>query len=222
MSFSGNATLMTLPKRVLLVSLILSFTIFLWASQSFAQQPAVGNVPANPPHSTQNNAQGINPNDTFTFDEVLNTGHKFFGSVSGGLASVVERAFSRFGLPNGYILGEQAAGAFVGGLQYGEGVLYTKNAGQYKTFWQGPTIGWDFGGAGTRTMMLVYQLPNVDALYKRFPGVSGSAVVIGGIEMSVRKRGPIVIVPIRSGVGARLGVNVGYLKFTTKPTFNPF
>lgn len=164
----------------------------------------------------------INQNDTFSVREVVSTGHRFFGSVSGGLASVIERAFSKFGLPNGYILGEQASGAFFGGLQYGEGVLYTKKAGQYKAYWQGPTIGWDFGGAGTRTMMLVYQLPDIDALYKRFPGVSGSAVVVGGIEMSVRKRGAIVVVPIRSGVGARLGVNVGYLKFTTHPTINPF
>jgi len=174
------------------------------------------------PGTAQAQSQEIRPDDTFTFNEVLDTGHKFFGTVSGGLASVIERAFSRFGLPNGYILGEQAAGAFIGGLEYGEGTLYTKNARQYKAFWQGPTIGWDFGGAGTRTMMLVYQLPNVDALYRRFPGVSGSAVVIGGVEMSVRKRGDTIVVPIRSGVGARLGVNVGYLKFTTKSTINPF
>lgn len=174
------------------------------------------------PHNAAAQQNNINPNDTFSVDEILNTGHKFFGNVSGGLASVVERAFSRFGLPNGYVLGEQAAGAFIGGLQYGEGVLHTKNSGQYKAFWQGPTIGWDFGGAGTRTMMLVYQLPDVESLYKRFPGVSGSAVVIGGVEMSVRKRGSTIVVPIRSGVGARLGVNVGYLKFTTKATINPF
>ena len=167
-------------------------------------------------------AQQINSEDTFSVSEVVNTGHRFFGNVSGGLASVVERAFSRFGLPNGYILGEQAAGAFIGGLQYGEGVLHTKTAGQDKAYWQGPTVGWDFGGAGTRTMMLVYKLPNIEALYRRFPGVSGSAVVIGGVEMSVRKRGNVVVVPIRSGIGARLGVNVGYLKFTTHPTINPF
>lgn len=173
-----------------------------------------------PAHAQQE--QVIKPGDTFSFDEVVNTGHRFFGSVSGGLASVIERAFSRFGLPNGYVLGEQASGAFIGGLQYGEGVLYTKNAGQYKAYWQGPTVGWDFGGTGTRTMMLVYQLPSVEALYKRYPGVSGSAVVIGGVEMSVRKRGATLVVPIRSGVGARLGVNVGYLKFTTHPTINPF
>lgn len=170
----------------------------------------------------QAQAGQINSNDTFSIQEVVDTGHRFFGGVSGSLASVVERAFSKFGLPNGYILGEQAAGAFIGGLQYGEGALHTKAAGQYKAYWQGPTVGWDFGGAGTRTMMLVYNLPTIDALYRRFPGVSGSAVVIGGVEMSVRKRGGVVVVPIRSGVGARLGVNVGYLKFTTHPTINPF
>jgi len=170
----------------------------------------------------QAQAAQINSDDTFSVQEVVNTGHRFFGGASGSLAGLVERAFSKFGLPNGYILGEQAAGAFVGGLQYGEGVLHTKTAGQYKAYWQGPTLGWDFGGAGTRTMMLVYNLPTIEALYRRFPGVSGSAVVIGGVEMSVRKRGGVVVVPIRSGIGARLGVNVGYLKFTTHPTINPF
>lgn len=166
--------------------------------------------------------QAINSNDTFNVEEVISTGHRFFGTVTSGLASVVERAFSRFGKPNGYLLGEQAAGAFIGGLQYGEGILYTKSAGQYKAYWQGPSLGWDFGGAGTRTMILVYRLPSVEALYKRFPGLSGSAVVIGGVEMSVRRRGDVILVPIRTGVGARLGVNVGYLKFTTHPTINPF
>ena len=170
----------------------------------------------------QAQAQQIESKDTFSVQEVVNTGHRFFGGVSGSLASVIEKAFSKFGLPNGYILGEQAAGAFIGGLQYGEGVLHTKSAGQYKAYWQGPTLGLDFGGAGTRTMMLVYNLPTIEALYRRFPGVSGSAVVIGGIEMSVRKRGGVIVVPIRSGVGARLGVNVGYLKFSTHPTINPF
>lgn len=172
--------------------------------------------------SSQSSSQAIDSKDTFTFDEVLNTGHTFFGNVSGGLASVIEQAFSRFGLPNGYILGEQAGGAFIGGLAYGEGVLHTKTAGQYKAYWQGPTIGWDFGGSGTRTMMLVYQLPDVESLYKRFPGVNGSALFIAGFEMSVRKHGSTLIVPIQSGVGARLGINVGYLKFTTKATINPF
>ncbi|MEM8794309.1 MAG: EipA family protein [Pseudomonadota bacterium] len=186
-------------------------------NEASAQDAAASNL-----DKVEVNQKNLDPETGYTTDEVIQAGHKFFGTVSGGLASVVETAFSRFGLPNGYILGEQASGAFFGGLQYGEGILYTKTAGQYKAYWQGPTIGWDFGGEGTRSMMLVYNLPKVEDLYKRFPGVRGTAVVVGGVGMSVRKRGDIVIVPIQSGVGARLGVNVGYIKFTTKPKINPF
>ncbi len=166
-------------------------------------------------------AQG-NPNDTFTFDEIVQTGHNFFGSVSEGLASVVERAFSRYGLPNGYILGQEASGAFIAGLRYGEGVLYTRNAGQYGIYWQGPSVGADFGADGSRTMMLVYNLPSVQSIFKRFGGVNGSAYLVGGVGMTVLTDGDVVLVPIVSGVGARLGVNLGYLKFTTQPTWNPF
>ena len=162
------------------------------------------------------------PPQTYGEDEIVSAGHQFFGSVSGGLASVVERAFSQYGEPNGYILGEEGAGAFVAGARYGEGNLYTRNAGTHKVFWQGPSIGWDFGGDGARVMMLVYQLPSIEAIYNRFLGVNGSAYLVGGVGMTVLTNHDIVLVPVRSGVGARLGVNVGYLKFTDKPTWNPF
>jgi hypothetical protein len=113
-------------------------------------------------------------------------------------------------------------GAFFGGLRYGEGVLYTKNAGDLKVFWQGPTLGWDFGGEGARTMMLVYSLPATQAIYQRFGGISGSAYFIGGFGMTALTANGIVLVPIRSGLGFRLGANVGYLKFTPRSTWNPF
>ena len=160
--------------------------------------------------------------DTFGPDELLGAGHKFFGNVSRGLASVIERAVSQWGLPNGYVLGEEAGGAFFGGLRYGEGMLYTKNAGDLKVFWQGPTLGWDFGGDGARTMMLIYSLPATQAIYQRFAGIDGSAYFIGGFGMTALTANNIVLVPIRSGVGLRLGANVGYLKFTPQPTWNPF
>jgi hypothetical protein len=154
--------------------------------------------------------------------ELVNAGHRFFGGVSGGLASVIEHAISKWGLPNGYVLGEEAGGAFFGGLRYGEGMLYTKNAGDLKVFWQGPTLGWDFGGEGARTMMLIYGLPATQAIHQRFAGISGSAYFIGGFGMTALTANDIVLVPIRSGVGFRLGANVGYLKFTPQPTLNPF
>lgn len=170
---------------------------------------------AMPAAAQQNNSQ-------YSMQEVIDAGHGFFGSTSGGLAKVVENAFQKFGLPNGYILGQEGSGAFIAGLTYGEGQLYTKNAGQHPSFWQGPSLGIDYGGQGTRVMMLVYDLPSVDSLYARFGGVSGSAFVVAGVGMTVLRNENVVLVPIRTGVGARLGVNIGYLKLTRSPTWNPF
>ena len=161
-------------------------------------------------------------NGQYSLQEIIDAGHGFFGETSGGLAKLVERAFESYGLPNGYILGQEGSGAFVAGLTYGEGTLNTKNAGQHPVFWQGPSIGLDWGGQGSRTMMLVYNLPDVNALYDRFGGVSGSAYVIAGFGMQVHVNRDIVLVPIRTGVGARIGINAGYLKLTRQPTWNPF
>jgi hypothetical protein len=158
----------------------------------------------------------------YTPGELVNAGHRFFGSISGAFASVIEHAVGRWGLPNGYVLGEEAGGAFFGGLRYGEGMLYTKNSGDLKVFWQGPTVGWDFGGEGARTMTLVYSLPATEAIYQRFAGISGSAYFVGGLGMTALTANDIVLVPIRSGIGLRLGANVGYLKFTPQATWNPF
>ena len=158
----------------------------------------------------------------FKTDDLVKTGHKFFGSLSQGLASAIEAAVSRWGQPNGYILGQEASGAFVGGLRYGEGTLYTKNAGDRPVFWQGPSVGFDFGGQGARTMMLVYNLPSTESIYRRFGGVDGSAFFVGGFSATALVSDNVVVVPIGSGVGARLGVNFGYLKFTSESTWNPF
>jgi hypothetical protein len=160
--------------------------------------------------------------DTFSSEELVDSGHRFFGNVSRGLAMAIEEAARRWGQPNGYILGQEAAGAFVGGLRYGEGTLYTRNAGDRRVFWQGPSLGFDFGGDGSRTMMLIYNLPSTDAVFQRFGGIDGSAYFVGGFRMTGLIANNIVVVPISSGVGARLGVNVGYLKFTPEATWNPF
>ena len=158
----------------------------------------------------------------YTAQEIVDSGHKFFGETSGGLATVVEKIFASYGLPNGYLLGEEGSGALIGGLTYGEGTLYTKNAGDHKVFWQGPSLGWDFGGEGSRVMMLVYNLDDISSLYNRFGGVAGSAYVIAGVGFNVLQANRVILVPIRTGVGARLGVNLGYLKLTERPTWNPF
>ncbi len=160
--------------------------------------------------------------DTFSVNEIVDTGGQFFGSVSQGLASLVEKAVSQFGLPNGYILGEEGSGAIFIGGRYGEGTLYTRNQGDYPLFWQGPSIGFDVGGDGSKVMMLVYNLSSTNDIFNRFPGIDGSAYVVGGLGMTALKAGNVVVVPIRSGVGLRAGLNVGYLHFTQSPTWNPF
>src|SRR6201992_3477534 len=185
-----------------------AFVLAVWAFPASAQD--------NPPPGT------LPPSESrFNASELVNAGHNFFGTVSRGLAQLVEKAVSQWGLPNGYILGEEAGGAFVAGLRYGDGTLYTKNAGDVRVFWEGPTLGFDAGADGARTMMLVYNLPRTDAIYDRFGGIDGSADFIGGFVMTALTANNIVLVPIRSGVGLRLGANLGYLKFTQRPTWNP-
>jgi hypothetical protein len=185
------------------------------AAQAAEPPPSnVGPAPAPPPQPPATNQ--------FSPNEIIDAGHHFFGGVSRGLASIVEKAGSQWGQPNGYILGEEASGAFVGGLRYGDGTLYTKNAGDLRVYWQGPSLGFDAGADGARTMMLVYNLPRTEAIFERFGGVAGSAYFIGGLGMTALTANDIVVVPIRTGVGLRLGANLGYLKFTSHPTWNPF
>jgi hypothetical protein len=173
--------------------------------------PPVVTSPSPPPTANQ-----------FSSNELIGAGSRFFGGVSHGLATIVEKAVSQWGLPNGYVLGQEASGAFIGGLRYGDGMLYTRNAGDLRVFWQGPSVGFDAGADGARTMMLVYNLPQTGAIFDRFGGINGSAYLVGGFGMTALTGNNIVVVPIRSGVGLRLGANLGYLKFTDSPTWNPF
>ena len=159
---------------------------------------------------------------TFTTEEILGSGHQFFGKASRGLGEAVEYVFQNQGEPSAYIIGEEGAGAFVGGLRYGEGTIYYKDGTRQRIYWQGPSVGFDFGGNGSRTMTLVYNSYSPQDLYERFIGVEGSAYFIGGLGVNFQKNADIVMAPIRTGVGARLGANVGYLKYSRKPTWNPF
>lgn len=160
--------------------------------------------------------------ESFSSREILEAGHGFFGSISKGLASVVEYSFKSKGRPNGYILGQDAGGALVAGLRYGEGILYTKDAGTHRVYWQGPSIGWDAGAEGSKVMVLVYNLRSPEQIYQRFAGVAGSAYLVGGVGITFQESDDIVVAPIRAGLGLRLGANVGYLKYTRRPTWNPF
>jgi hypothetical protein len=225
---------MTFVLRLAAVTLA---ALVCWTVPGSAQQAPPYNQPppAPPPPNAQQAPQyqpapppGLPPPqrqpgpDVYGPDELVNAGHRFFGNVSRGLASIIERAVSQWGLPNGYVLGEEGSGAFVAGLRYGEGTLYTKNAGDLRVYWQGPSVGFDWGGDGARTMTLVYNLPATNAIYQRFVGIDGSAYIIGGFGMTALTANNIVLVPIRSGLGLRLGANIGYLKYTPRATWNPF
>ena len=160
---------------------------------------------------------------SYSENEVVDAGHRFFGTLSTGLAKAIQWAFKKSGRPNGYILGEDAGGAFIAGLRYGEGKLYTKNYGVRRVFWQGPSVGYDFGGDGNRTMTLVYNLRSPNGIYRRFGGVQGAAYLVGGVSVQFLRGGrDMTLAPIRTGVGVRLGANIGYLKYTRRPTWNPF
>ena len=160
--------------------------------------------------------------ETFTTEEIMTKGHEVFGKASRGIGQAIEYAFQSQGEPTAYIVGEEGSGAFVGGLRYGEGTIYYKNGTEERIFWQGPSIGWDFGGNGSRTMVLVYGSDQPEELHERFAGVEGTAYLVGGIGVNFQKHDNITLAPIRTGVGARLGANIGYLKYSAKPTWNPF
>ena len=161
--------------------------------------------------------------ETYSNEEIVLAGQKFFGKTTRGLAEAVEYVFSSQGEPTAYIVGEEGSGAIVGGLRYGEGVIYYKNGPRFKIFWQGPSIGFDFGGNGSRSLVLVYNSSTPSDIYdERFGGVEGSAYLVGGLGVNFQKNRDIILAPIRTGVGARLGANVGYLKYSKQPTWNPF
>lgn len=180
-----------------------------------ASAPPPGDQATLPPPPT--NSRG-----TFSAEEIKDAGHRFFGSVSMGLARAIEYTFQRAGRPNGYILGEEAGGAIIAGVRYGEGRLYTKDAGDYPLYWQGPSVGYDLGAEGSKTMVLVYNLRAPGEIYSAFAGVDGSAYLVGGVGVTFLADSHVILAPIRSGLGLRLGANIGYLKYTREPTWNPF
>jgi hypothetical protein len=158
----------------------------------------------------------------YTIEEIKAASAGFFGQVSANLASVIEHLFSNSGRPTGYILGTEGGGAFIAGVRYGNGTLYMRSGGTQKIYWHGPSLGVDVGGAGSKTLFLIYKLEAPEALYSNFTGIDGSAYLVGGVGVTLVTNGSVVLAPIRSGVGLRLGANLGYLRFTPKATWNPF
>jgi hypothetical protein len=154
------------------------------------------------------------PAPTFSADELTHRVSDFMGVTAETAGSIIEKTFKDNGRPTAYIAGEEGSGAFFLGLRYGKGLLYMKGRPTQRVYWQGPSIGWDFGGNGSRVFTLCYNLQYPDAIYQRFPGVDGSAYFIGGLGVNYQRAEDITLAPIRAGVGLRLGANIGYLAYS--------
>ena len=186
-----------------------------------AHVPNVGeNLPGDayvlPPDAFTNESEG------YTIDEIREASRGFFGSISTNLGSVIEHAFRKSGRPTAYVLGSEGGGAFLAGLRYGKGTLYLRSGGTEPVYWHGPSIGYDIGAEDSRTLFLIYRLREPQGLYRRFTGIDGSAYLVGGVGITFLKGGEVIMAPIRSGLGLRLGANIGFVRFTPHPTWNPF
>lgn len=159
---------------------------------------------------------------TYSEGEIIEAVRGFFGDVSEDMAKAVSKVFEDQGRPNAYIVGEEGAGAIGVGLRYGSGSIHMKPGRVKKVYWQGPSIGWDIGGNASKVFTLVYNLPNVDGIYRRFPGVEGSLYVIGGVGVNYQQAGDVILAPMRAGAGLRAGANVGYLSYTRERRILPF
>ena len=160
--------------------------------------------------------------DTYRRDDLLAAGEGVFGKGAEGLAGIIEKILKDQGQPNAYIAGREASGAFVVGVRYGSGILSHKIEGQQPVFWTGPSVGFDVGGDANKVFVLVYNLYDTADLYHRFPGAEGRLYFVGGFAATYLRRGNVVVIPIRLGVGWRAGVNVNYMKFSHKSKWLPF
>ena len=194
--------------------------------QPIGEQPAapppaqvpLGTAPAGDPERRA--SQSVSR--TVAKDSVLSAAEGVFGRGAEGLAGIIENILSSQGEPNAYITGEEAGGAIVIGLRYGKGTLYHEAGGDRPIYWTGPSVGFDFGGDANKVFVLVYNLDSSEDLFTRFGSAEGNAYVVGGFKASYLRNGNTVLIPIRTGVGVRLGVNAGYMKFTPKATWIPF
>ena len=155
-------------------------------------------------------------------DDLIGAAEGVFGKGAEGLAGIIEKILKDQGEPNAYVAGREASGAFVVGLRYGSGTLFHKVEGQREVYWTGPSVGFDVGGNASKSFVLVYTLYDTQDIFQRYPAGEGAAYLVGGFTASYLRRGDVVLIPIRLGVGYRLGANVGYMKFTEKQDWLPF
>lgn len=163
-----------------------------------------------------------NAGATIPRDDVFSAAEGVFGKGAEGLADLIEDLLRDRGDPSGYITGREAGGAFIAGVRYGSGTLHHRIEGDRPVYWTGPSVGFDFGADANKVFVLVYNLHDSERLFRRYPAAEGNAYVVGGFTASYLRRGDVVLIPVRLGVGARLGVNAGYMRFSQKNRWLPF
>lgn len=154
--------------------------------------------------------------------DVFNAAEGVFGRGAQGLAHILEGILHDQGEPVAYIAGSEAGGAFVVGVRYGSGVMHHQIEGDRTVYWTGPSIGFDAGADANKVFVLVYNLHDSHDLFRRYPQAEGHAYFIGGFNAQYMRRGDVVLIPIRLGVGLRLGVNAGYMRFSEHNRWLPF
>ena len=158
---------------------------------------------------------------TFTQAEILDKARGFFGETTEGLAKAIQKVFEEQGRPNAYIAGEEVSGAIGVGVRYGNGSLVRKTGAGREVFWQGPSVGFDFGGNASKVFVLIYHLGSSQELFQRYPGVDGSFYFVAGVGVNYQQSGDVILAPIRTGVGLRAGANIGYLHYTREHSWIP-
>jgi hypothetical protein len=192
-------------------------------AQAQAQAPPPPNsTPSYPTAGPTDSSGRPLQQQTYSEDEIVHSVSDFMGVTAESAGGAVERVFRSNGRPTAYIAGEEGSGAIGVGARYGRGLLYMKGRQPMEVFWQGPSVGWDFGGNVSRVFTLCYMLEDPRDIFQRFPGVEGSAYFVGGLGVNYQRANDIVLAPIRAGVGFRLGANVGYLAYSRKRSIIPF
>ena len=193
-----------------------------WSTTTAQHPEATAAAPPGTPLALPPPGTFVPPEEGYTIEEIRDATRGFFGTASTNLATVLEHTFSESGRPTAYVLGQEGGGAFLAGLRYGSGTLYLRAGGTMPVYWHGPSLGYDFGAAGSRTLFLIYRLKEPADIFRHFTGVDGSAYVIGGVGMTLLTGGDVIMAPIRTGLGLRVGANIGYVRFTRAPSWNPF
>jgi hypothetical protein len=192
-----------------------------WSTRTEEHPPRGGTVVE--PSSTDQYVPPLTPDEEgYSIQEIMAASEGLFGKVSANLGAVIEHLFRKSGRPTAYVLGSEGGGAFLAGVRYGKGTLYLRSGSTQKIFWHGPSLGTDVGAEGSKTLFLIYKLHTPDELYANFTGIDGSAYLVGGVGATLVGNGKVIMAPIRSGIGLRLGANIGYIRFTPNQTWNPF